>query len=66
MSTDYSSRCRAHDQNQLPDPACTPGATSPTVTQADIDATICKAGWTAVGVGCRPVVVGQRTRLPAI
>ena len=30
----------------LPDPACTPGATNPAVTQADIGSTICRAGWT--------------------
>jgi hypothetical protein len=31
----------------LPDPRRTPGATNPAVTQADIHATICVAGWTA-------------------
>jgi hypothetical protein len=31
----------------LPDPACTPGATNPQVTQANIASTICKSGWTA-------------------
>lgn len=31
----------------LPDPACTPGATNPAVTQADIGETICSRGWTA-------------------
>jgi hypothetical protein len=31
----------------LPDPACTPGATNPAVTQANIDQTICASGWTA-------------------
>ncbi len=31
----------------LPDPACTPGATNPAVTQADIGRTICVSGWTA-------------------
>jgi len=31
----------------LPDPACTPGAVDPQVTQADIDTTICHRGWTA-------------------
>ena len=31
----------------LPDPSCTPGATNPAVTQADIDQTICRSGWTA-------------------
>lgn len=30
----------------LPDPACTPGATNPEVTQADISSTICRSGWT--------------------
>jgi hypothetical protein len=29
-----------------PDPACTPGATNPTVTQATLGQTICKRGWT--------------------
>lgn len=29
-----------------PDPACTPGALNPEVTQATIDRTICVAGWT--------------------
>ena len=28
----------------LPDPACTPGATDPRVTQSDLDQTICRAG----------------------
>ncbi|MBO0729396.1 MAG: hypothetical protein J2P57_09070 [Acidimicrobiaceae bacterium] len=31
----------------LPDPACTPGAINPEVTQADIGSTICRSGWTA-------------------
>lgn len=35
----------------MPDPACTPGATSPAVTQASISATICVSGYTA---GIRP------------
>ncbi|WP_035803427.1 hypothetical protein [Kitasatospora mediocidica] len=30
----------------LPDPACTPGALNPDVTQATIDSTICVSGWT--------------------
>jgi hypothetical protein len=29
-----------------PDPSCTPGATNPAVTQANIDQTICTSGWT--------------------
>ncbi len=31
----------------LPDPACTPGALDPAVSQATIARTICRAGWTA-------------------
>ncbi|MFG1644107.1 hypothetical protein ACGFMK_27800 [Amycolatopsis sp. NPDC049252] len=31
----------------LPDPACTPGALNPDVTQATIGSTICVSGWTA-------------------
>ena len=31
----------------LPDPRCTPGATNPRVTQADLRSTICKSGYTA-------------------
>lgn len=30
----------------LPDPVCTPGAINPDVTQANINETICKSGWT--------------------
>ena len=37
-----------HEAGQeLPDPRCTPGAINPDVTQATIDSTICKSGWTA-------------------
>jgi hypothetical protein len=43
----YPSRCRARDGNELPDPACTPGATNPAVTQATIAHTICRSGYTA-------------------
>jgi hypothetical protein len=32
--------------NQRPDRRCTPGAVNPAVTQASIDSTICKSGWT--------------------
>lgn len=30
----------------LPDPRCSPGATNPAVTQANVSDTICKSGWT--------------------
>ncbi|MCX4091973.1 hypothetical protein [Nocardia sp. alder85J] len=35
------------DGQPLPDPACTPGATNPAVTQANIGTTICHSGYTA-------------------
>lgn len=35
---------RAADAFYLPDPACTPGAVDPTVTQSDLEATICRSG----------------------
>jgi len=31
----------------LPDPHCTPGATNPRVTQADLASTVCRSGYTA-------------------
>lgn len=40
-------QARQEDGYVLPDPACTPGATNPEVTQADIGQTICKSGWTS-------------------
>jgi len=46
-STAYPAHCQARDNGQLPDPTCTPGATNPAVTQATIQQTICKSGWTA-------------------
>lgn len=38
--------CQMRD-NDLPDPACTPGATDPEVTQANLGRTICRRGYTA-------------------
>jgi len=46
-STVYPAHCQARDNDELPDPACTPGALNPAVTQATIGTTICKSGWTA-------------------
>ncbi|MBJ7595054.1 MAG: hypothetical protein JF886_09380 [Candidatus Dormibacteraeota bacterium] len=40
-------RCHAGDNGSLPDSACTPGATDPRVSQADISSTICRNGYTA-------------------
>jgi hypothetical protein len=49
-------QCHVREVNQpaglvLPDAACTPGAIDPTVTQANIQQTICKTGYTG---GIRP------------
>ena len=38
--------CTYRDNGQLPDPSCTPGAIDPAVTQADIQSTICRSGYT--------------------
>ena len=35
------------DKQPLPDPKCTPGATNPLVTQANLSSTICRSGYTA-------------------
>jgi len=42
----YPSHCAARDNGELPDPACTPGAINPDVTQATITSTICRSGYT--------------------
>jgi hypothetical protein len=44
-------RCRTRAGGQLPDPRCTPGSVDPAVTQATIDSTICRSGYTE---GIRP------------
>jgi hypothetical protein len=38
--------CNALDNGILPDPKCTPGAIDPSVTQDNIDSTICVPGYT--------------------
>lgn len=42
-----SCHARGTGLQSRPDPACTPGALNPAVTQATIDRTICVEGWTA-------------------
>lgn len=37
---------KAANGEPLPDPNCTPGTTNPAVTQANIDSTICRSGYT--------------------
>jgi hypothetical protein len=46
-STVYPTHCQARDNNEEPDPVCSPGALNPAVTEATIGSTICKSGWTA-------------------
>lgn len=41
-----SCHARGHGLFTLPDPHCTPGATDPRVSQADLVATICRRGYT--------------------
>lgn len=43
----------------LPDPSCTPGATSPAVTQATIATTICKPGGYTLGIRPPASVTGR-------
>jgi hypothetical protein len=38
--------CHTRDHGQLPDRSCTPGAIDPAVTQANIQSTICRPGYT--------------------
>jgi hypothetical protein len=38
--------CSYRDDGALPDPACTPGALNPDVTESTLSTTICKSGWT--------------------
>jgi hypothetical protein len=42
-----SCRARGRGLDALPDPRCTPGSVNPAVTQASIDSTICRSGWTS-------------------
>lgn len=44
-STSIPTSCTALDNGVLPDPNCTPGASDPTVTQDNIDSTICVSGY---------------------
>lgn len=44
--TSTSTICNALEDGALPDPKCTPGAIDPSVTQDNIDSTICVPGYT--------------------
>lgn len=47
VTNQYVAPNTCHANGQLPDPVCTPGATDPRVTQANIGQTICVSGYTA-------------------
>lgn len=49
LSVSPGSTChyRGSGGDVLPDPTCTPGVADPTVTQANIQSTICRRGYTA-------------------
>lgn len=47
MTGTLTGPCHTRDNGQLPDPSCTPGAFDPAVTQANIQSTICRSGYTA-------------------
>jgi hypothetical protein len=61
-STIYPAHCQARDNNEEPDPTCTPGALNPAVTQATIGSTICKSGWTATIPRRRPTPARSKPR----
>ena len=44
-TTSLPSSCQAPENDTLPDPSCTPGATNPDVKQSTIDITICVGGY---------------------
>lgn len=53
-ATHYTPPSVCHEQNGLPDSLCTPGATNPDITAANIDETICNRNWTTKSI--RPPV----------
>lgn len=46
-ATHAASGCKFREAGALPDPACTPGAVDPAVTQQTVQTTICHPGWAA-------------------
>jgi hypothetical protein len=60
-----SCRYRYEKGEPLEDPACTPGAVSPAVTQANLASTICRKGGYTSGVRPSAYVTGKEKRLNA-
>ncbi|MGW3269072.1 hypothetical protein [Streptomyces sp. NPDC001056] len=58
-------RYRYEKGEPLEDPACTPGATSPAVTQATLASTICRSGGYSKGIRPPETVTGQEKRANA-
>lgn len=56
-----------HDKGQpLEDPACTPGALNPDVTQADLATTICRKGGYTAGIRPPAYITAKEKRLSAV
>ncbi|MGW7244463.1 hypothetical protein [Streptomyces sp. NPDC054804] len=60
-----SCRYRYEKGEPLEDPACTPGAVSPAVTQANLASTICRKGGYTSGVRPSTYVTGKEKKLNA-
>ncbi|MFC8361203.1 hypothetical protein ACFUIY_15180 [Streptomyces griseorubiginosus] len=60
-----SCKYRYEHGEPLEDPACTPGATSPAVTQANLASTICRKGGYTSGVRPSAYVTGKEKKLNA-
>ncbi|GGN46067.1 hypothetical protein [Streptomyces fuscichromogenes] len=56
---------RYEHEEPLEDPACTPGAISPAVTQANLKTTICRKGGYTSGVRPSTYVTGKEKKLNA-
>jgi hypothetical protein len=62
---DGSCHYRTEHGEPLEDPACTPGAISPAVTQANLKSTICRKGGYTSGVRPSAYVTGKEKKLNA-
>ena len=56
----------SQDGQPLPDPHCTPGALSPAVTQASLDATICRKGGYTSGIRPPASITGREKKANAL
>ncbi|MGW1810901.1 hypothetical protein [Streptomyces sp. NPDC002078] len=61
-----SCRYRYESGEPLEDPACTPGAISPAVTQANLKSTICRKGGYTKGIRPPASITGKEKKLNAV